>query len=140
MSITECPHCFFRVVPQSDGSCPACGKNTIDETTLAGTHTAVRLTHGQELPAICWNCGDAATTNAMIFVSRAGENDNTSVFGKFLLSLINSWVANYVATRSIEHRMTFGIVVFPIDDLSRRPRSTPSLLAKPATQSNQTER
>ena len=28
--LTECPHCFTRVLPRPDGQCPACQQSTVD--------------------------------------------------------------------------------------------------------------
>jgi hypothetical protein len=55
----------------------------------------------------------------MFFVSRAGENDQTSLLGKCLLLLVSFWIAIYVAVRSIEQRMTFGVALPACDECSK---------------------
>jgi hypothetical protein len=55
--IADCPHCFTRMIPMQDGTCPSCRKNTLDTRGLNPNFTVVRLRRGETPPEICFNCG-----------------------------------------------------------------------------------
>ena len=87
MSISVCPHCYRRVIPTANGTCPACGKSTTD---LAGTHphmTLVGLKPGDRLPPICHHCGVPTQNVKELTVS---SEPQTSAF----VSRLGTWLAH----------------------------------------------
>ena len=55
--LTTCPHCFTRVIPKADGTCPACQRNVNDPRGADATRTSLRVSQGDVLPAVCCECG-----------------------------------------------------------------------------------
>src|SRR5690348_127239 len=41
MNLDPCPHCYRKVIPMADGTCPACGKNTNDRSGTDPTKVLV---------------------------------------------------------------------------------------------------
>jgi hypothetical protein len=87
--VIDCPHCFTKVIPKPDGSCPACQGNT-RESSASTEHSAVRIAHGTELPPICCGCGQPADQyHAITSHPTEGRGEASGVMA-VLLTLI-SW-------------------------------------------------
>jgi hypothetical protein len=54
----ECPHCFTRVIPTSEGECPACRRNVRETGGTDPTKTTLSIADGAAtLPRYCCDCG-----------------------------------------------------------------------------------
>jgi len=93
--LKDCPHCYARVVPKSDGRCPACQK---DMQNLAGTDTtraSLRVAQGDVLPAICCDCGQATQRTVTVSMKRSAR-DEPSMWAKLLIFTFFSWIVGLV--------------------------------------------
>ena len=54
--LTECPHCFTRVLPKPDGQCPACQKSTVDVRDADREFTTVTVRENSNIPDYCCSC------------------------------------------------------------------------------------
>lgn len=80
--ITDCPHCFNKVLPAADGTCPSCRKNVNDASGLDPDFTSVTIRTREPLPPCCMLCG--FETDRLQEVSRGAGA--TGVIARFLLS------------------------------------------------------
>ncbi len=53
----DCPHCYVRVFPDDDGTCPSCGKNVNDLTGVDPAKTTLVVQAGSTMPDVCCHCG-----------------------------------------------------------------------------------
>lgn len=81
--LTSCPHCFGKVLPKNDSTCPRCG-GMIEEGGPETVHEAMTLRKGQVLPQICFFCGDAATSFTMVKITGAMQTHQAA--GRFILA------------------------------------------------------
>src|SRR6185503_18136020 len=70
--VIECPHCYVRIVPMGGGRCPACGKNTRDQSGADLTKTRMSLRAGEPLPDNCYLC-DRATLRTVKWKCVVGD-------------------------------------------------------------------
>ncbi len=54
--LTECPHCFTRVLPRPDGQCPACQKSTIDVRDADREFITITVRENCQMPDFCCTC------------------------------------------------------------------------------------
>ena len=54
--LTECPHCFTRVLPRPDGQCPACQQSTIDVRDADREFMTVTVREDSRMPDFCCTC------------------------------------------------------------------------------------
>jgi hypothetical protein len=54
--LTECPHCFTRVLPRPDGECPSCQQNTRDVRDADGEITTVIVRENSRMPDYRCTC------------------------------------------------------------------------------------
>ena len=69
----DCPHCFSRVLPGTDGCCPSCRGDMSAAKALPLTTVRIRI--GDELPPLCVACGQntAATATITRSMSEGGQ-------------------------------------------------------------------
>src|SRR5258705_6189901 len=87
--IEACPHCYRKVIPMADETCPACGKNTCDKTGTDPHKMLAGIRPGDRLPPICFRCG-AATERAkqLNLISEPQGTTFTSGFATFLANFM----------------------------------------------------
>jgi hypothetical protein len=54
--LTECPHCFTRVLPRPDGQCPACQQSTVDVRDADREFRTVTVRESSHMPDFCCSC------------------------------------------------------------------------------------
>ena len=89
--ILECPHCYMRVVPKSDGLCPSCHQDPHD---LAGTNpdlARVTLQDTDRMPECCMICG--LSTSRMVVVEQSRGDDRRSSIFLSMLGLMMTLLA-----------------------------------------------
>lgn len=65
----DCPHCFARVLPSTEGRCPHCqGDMSVAKTLPLST---VRVSADAELPALCVACGQATSNTILLAKSKS---------------------------------------------------------------------
>src|SRR5216117_3165470 len=57
MTIEPCPHCYRKVIPMADGTCPSCGKNTKNLAGADPHKVLIGIRPGDRLPPVCFECG-----------------------------------------------------------------------------------
>jgi len=81
--MTECPHCFTRVLPRRNGECPACQK----DTTAKSSAEVVPIIYGEQSrsPYFCCTCA-LPTTRLVKVCHKLSQPAPTS--RRFTLNLI----------------------------------------------------
>jgi hypothetical protein len=118
--ITECPHCFGRVLPMTDGSCPSCGKNTVDKTELSSTMTSIVVDKGESFPASCALCAQATSrTTKLSFTAKRRPDAG----GDLAMSMISPLAGAIVAAFRVN---TYNVAVrLPVCDRCKRQKIEP---------------
>lgn len=96
MRAIECPNCYSTVILTADGLCPACNRGP-NAPTADGTKAKVTIWEGQDLPDVCFWCGNQTTS--MLVVRRSSSSPTFRVLKLFL-----------------------GVVLFPLKILIFGPR------------------
>ncbi len=55
--VTECPHCFRRVVPHANGDCPACHRDINAPPAGDSARSRITINENTRFPDICCICG-----------------------------------------------------------------------------------
>lgn len=55
--LLDCPHCFGRILPMTDGRCPQCRNDTNARTREAAEMTVVSIDKESIVPDVCAGCG-----------------------------------------------------------------------------------
>lgn len=122
--IAECPHCFTRMIPKADGTCPACQKDTRDMRGTDPTRTSLRVSQGDVLPAICCDCGHETERRVAVCQSSCGEQDQPSGVVQAFIALFISWpMAIYFFLRGIKKTSVVSIKMPQCKECAQR--STP---------------
>jgi hypothetical protein len=74
--IVECPHCYTRVLPNREGTCPSCAKNVNDTHGADPTRTSVSIETNTLLPAVCSQCAAPTDRTVLIVSTRGGAGSN----------------------------------------------------------------
>jgi hypothetical protein len=69
----ECPHCYTRVLPRLDGSCPSCLKNTQDAPQ--NRRARIALSKDAGIPDLCCCCGEYSVRRVNVELPTP-ESDN----------------------------------------------------------------
>jgi hypothetical protein len=86
----DCPHRYTRVVPKSDGACPACQKDTRDTVGLDLSRTTIRVSQGEVLPPV--SCERGQRTFRVVSVYRkSSSGDGPTVLGGAAIFGLLSW-------------------------------------------------
>lgn len=88
--LIDCPHCFTRVVPKSNGLCPACQKDMRDTTRLDLARASIRVSQGDVLPKICCDCGETTSRVVKVYQKHAAKEQPSSLAAT-LIFLLSSW-------------------------------------------------
>ena len=75
----ECPHCYTKILPLADNTCPACQG---DLSSLAGVNpnkVSFLIHESEELPLCCYSCGQYTEDEVRI------SGDQESILSRFLL-------------------------------------------------------
>ncbi len=70
--LEDCPHCYTRVVPMTDGTCPACRKNVRDLAGVDPDRVTMTVAQGDVLPGVCCACG-RETSRFVRVISTKGD-------------------------------------------------------------------
>lgn len=88
--LIDCPHCYTRIVPKSDGSCPACQQDTRDTTGLDLSRTSIRVSQGDLLPPVCCGCGQQTSRVVSVYRKTSPAEEPSTIFGTVIFGLV-SW-------------------------------------------------
>ena len=87
--IEACPHCYRKVIAMTDGTCPACGKNTRDKAGTDPHKILISIRPGDHLPKVCFRCGTATeSAKRLHLVSEPQGATFTSGFATFLANFM----------------------------------------------------
>lgn len=94
--ISECPHCYTRVVPNSEGECPSCRNNVRDAESAGTLNTSLPVRHLADLPAVCCQCACATDRYVKITrqISREKEEEDSSAG---IALMMGGWIFALVA-------------------------------------------
>ncbi|MFZ5988567.1 MAG: hypothetical protein ACOYWZ_15775 [Bacillota bacterium] len=85
--IIECPHCYERVLPQQDGTCPNCRRNT---QILGGSRhelTKVDIKQSYSLPDVCFKCGEKS--DSFVIIKRSHSTSKESPIVKIIVLIFS---------------------------------------------------
>ena len=89
--LIDCPHCYTRIVPKSDGSCPACQRDTRDTTGLDLSWTSIRVSQSDVLPPVCCECGLRTSRMVSVYRKTSPAGEPSTLVGMAIFWLV-SWV------------------------------------------------
>lgn len=75
----ECPHCYTKILPLADNTCPACQG---DLSSLAGVNpnkVSFLIHESEELPLCCYSCGQYTEDEVRV------SGDQESILSRFLM-------------------------------------------------------
>lgn len=81
--LMECPHCFTKILPHADNTCPACQG---DLSSLAGVNpnkVSFLIHESEELPFCCYSCGQYTEQEVRV------SGDQESILSKFFMGDIS---------------------------------------------------
>lgn len=110
--IIECPHCYSKVVPNPQGECPSCRKNTRDKNPQDVGRTSLTVAHAAALPKVCCRC--AGETDAYVKITRKisrKKDPDSSSEPLWLLGLFLSWIFWLLALLRGDFRERFSDVI-----------------------------
>lgn len=87
IDVIECPHCYTRVSPKMDNTCPACGKNTRDKTNANPNLTTAALFPTTSVPSNCVVCGQQTNRFFKYKIEVPGDQDTKLI--STLLSMLS---------------------------------------------------
>jgi hypothetical protein len=87
--ITECPHCFRRVLVLDDGICPACQGNVRATAPVEPAWASIWVCEADRMPGMCCTC-TAATSRLEKFTDTLGsqKKDGASSAAPLVLGLL----------------------------------------------------
>jgi hypothetical protein len=124
--IAECPHCFTNVVPKADGACPACLRDMHDTCGTDSSRSSVRLSQGEELPGICYECGQVTDRFCAVTCSSCKDHDQPSGIVQALIVFLISWpLALYFLLRGISNASVVQVRLPQCGDCAARGKPEP---------------
>ena len=87
--LIDCPHCYTRIVPMSDGCCPACRKNTRETTGADLSRTSIRVSQGDVLPPVCCDCGLVTSRVVSVYRKNTPSGEPPTSFGAAIFALFS---------------------------------------------------
>lgn len=97
--LVDCPHCYTRVVPKSDGTCPACQRQVTGEHDAQPGRTTLRVAQGTRLPPVCCDCGQPTERYVAVGGKSAGEPSGWSAL---IVSLFSWPIGLWMFLRGLE--------------------------------------
>ncbi|HRQ23777.1 MAG TPA: hypothetical protein PLF42_10160 [Anaerolineales bacterium] len=79
----ECPHCYTKILPLADNTCPACQGDLSSLVGVNPNKVSFLIHESEELPFCCYSCGQY--TEQEIRVS----GDQESILNKFFMGDIS---------------------------------------------------
>lgn len=99
--LIDCPHCCTRIVPKSDGICPACQKDTRDTTGLDPSRTSIHVNQGDVLPPVCCECGQPTSRSVSVYRKASGRGQPSTTVGLVVFALLSWSVGLYLTLRGL---------------------------------------
>lgn len=75
----QCPHCFTKILPLADNTCPACQGDLLKLAWSDSNRVTFLIYESEELPSYCYSCNQY--TEQAVRVS----GDQESILSKFLM-------------------------------------------------------
>jgi hypothetical protein len=92
MNIEPCPHCYRKVIPMADNTCPSCGKNTQELHGTDPNQTLTSIFSGDHLPPICFHCGlPSQNTKRLRFTLEPQDTTSGGVLATFCAHLVEGF-------------------------------------------------
>jgi hypothetical protein len=123
MSITECPHCYRKVVPSQAGECPSCGKNVGVAPSSGNRKRLLVIRGGESLPNICFSCAGSAHRFVIVKISNV---DAATSLRRSLFSILVPLGRLFTAFDSAKSDR-FLSVKLPVCDNCRRRKVKPEV-------------
>ena len=107
--IVDCPHCYTRVVPTSQGACPSCRQSVYEATDADHSKASISVAHLEPLPTMCCDCGCATDRTVKITrnISRKADLEPSDDLLSYIGSLF-SWIGWLIALVRGDFRSRIG--------------------------------
>jgi hypothetical protein len=99
--LINCSHCNTRIVPKSDGTCPACQKDTRDTTGLDLSRASIHVSQGDVLPTICCECGQPTSRSVPVYRKTSGRDEPSTIVGLVIFALLSFSAGLYLLLRGV---------------------------------------
>ncbi|MBL8103196.1 MAG: hypothetical protein JNM02_11735 [Anaerolineales bacterium] len=77
-AFVECPHCFTKVLPHADNTCPACQGDLSSLVGVNPNKASFLIHESEELPSYCYSCNQYTEQEVRV------SGDQESILSKFL--------------------------------------------------------
>ena len=75
----ECPHCYTKIIPLADNTCPACQSNISDLAGVDPNKVSLLIHESEELPTYCYSCNRYTEDEVRM------SGDQESILSKLLI-------------------------------------------------------
>jgi hypothetical protein len=123
--LIDCPHCYTRIVPKSDGSCPACQKDTRDTTGLDLSRTSIQVSQGEMLPPICCGCGQQTSRTVVVYRKATPPGEPSTFVGAAVFWLLSWPLGIWLMLRGMANATVVEVKVPQCEVCARRGSPEP---------------
>lgn len=75
----ECPHCYTKILPHADNTCPACQGDLSSLVGVNPSKVSLLIHESEELPFCCYSCGQYTEQEVRV------SGDQESILSKFFM-------------------------------------------------------
>lgn len=75
----ECPHCYTKILPLADNTCPACQGDLSNLDGVDPNRVSFLVHESEELPSYCYSCNQYTEQEVRV------SGDQESILSKFLM-------------------------------------------------------
>lgn len=79
----QCPHCFTKILPHADNTCPACQGDLSSLVGVNPNKVSFLIHESEELPLCCYSCGQYTELEVRV------SGDQESIISKFFMGNVS---------------------------------------------------
>ena len=79
----ECPHCYTKILPLADNTCPACQGDLSSLVGVNPNKVSFLIHESEELPLCCYSCGQYTELEVRV------SGDQESILSKFFMGNVS---------------------------------------------------
>ena len=79
----ECPHCYTKILPLADNTCPACQGDLSSLVGVNPNKVSFLIHESEELPLCCYSCGQYTELEVRV------SGDQESILSKFFMGEVS---------------------------------------------------
>jgi hypothetical protein len=85
--IVECPHCYTRVIPIENDTCPSCHKNVLEIKNIKQHLTSIAIKESSALPKYCCQCN--LPTNRFVTVKESVKTGDVNLLLRLMVFIFS---------------------------------------------------